>query len=1481
MQKTPVAQSLDKGLVTDTAKTNQPPNTYSYALNAVNETKEGDLLYRSNEKGNTPCSSFILPGYAQTFYPIGHVNFLNNDVLLFLATADSSQSAIAIYTGNCNALEVVLVEPCLNFNINHQIKAVYRLRKGCNRTVYFVDGYNPDRVIDIDEIINDPLTNRYIDENGNFDCTRIKLSPDALIPEIDLVSVNDSGGNLKYGVYEFAVALGDEDLNFTSWLTVTNPVPIGAGLLNGPFNLIEGGNPLLTTTTSKSISIQVGNLDTRFVFAKLAVIQTIASVTTAYEIDTFSIPSNGTPITTLDYTFAGIDVNSATVIPLTEIATARVVYDRSKTVEQQDQRLIRGNVKEKNVDYATFQRAANLITTRYVTKPIKYETMSSVQSGDFYFDNRSYLRDEIYALGIKAIWADGSETAIAHIPGRALDTDSNGGTLPQVADPSVLALEHNRKFPTNGWDSSTYTVVNADIMFGSPTGPTEVSIEDARAINKNVGDEVKRWEVFNTAYRDELNTLTDPFYSKGQLAYWESSYDYPNTTDCSSTRIYPTGKIRHHKMPDTTLEPHHINDGTDDYILPLGLEFNLQAFIAYLQANMDPQAYAQIEGFKIVRAKRDRGNKTVIDKGLAYTNVFANDSISGNTYCWQTNLFNRHGRVVRQTEGLTSLPPNPLYNTVTNIGELPPRHNFDTVPPDFGMGLKYDYESLALHSPKTKFDVGSVTGAYIKMEKEMWGKYENWGSSATWGFNEKSRASWRCQYKNYESSGQYKGTPKPDFTNRLIENKYSIGVHENLGTIPRPTINRQQLECYNLFLSDNIPYILTDTASYGGSPEDKINSFHGAPLANDYATGYYISVKEYKPGVYNQLHNLIYHEISQDVLPITTTTVEQFGGDTFISLMSFRKTFLDSTYADEQEWAAWQNLVDYFAESEINCKLRHRLSLDDSDLENTYYPYHGYTIAQIEDMIFNNDFQKVSAPNTDNAALITCYEDGKMAKTAFNYNKDYSKELVEKPCFPLPIGYDYCSDCLNTYPHRIVFSQKSYQEETFDHYLTVLANNYRDMSGHTGEIIDLFRVSDMLYIRTEYSLWELQTKPQELRTNAGNIYVATGEFFEIPPRELASSKLGYGGGQTRWDLVVTEFGALFADQISGMIFQFNNRQLSELSRLGNRKWFAQNLPSTIKSLYPEFPHTDNPASAIGTGLLGYYDPVNRRYILTKKDYKPLNKTRVTWNNSQNSWSYLLNPGSPIPLYETISNPYERVDVFENKSWTISYSLNDESWVSWHSYLPNYAFYTKDNFYTSIVSENRLYQHNTGDYQEFYETVYPYIFEYVVNQSPAQTKTFDTTSYISNTLLYDANYDEFIDVSNKTFDKAIFYNDVQTSGELDVVVKDVNNPFSSLTYDPSEIQVSHVESTWNFNGMRDMVQQTTPPQPLFDKTWGAIASQYPIDKIPNVNIVNYLKSQFEMERFRDGYMAVRLKLSDPQNHKVTVKYILTKTKDSIR
>jgi len=1476
-------------LITDTSYNNQPAGSHRFALNAINETISGDKGFISNEKGSSDCLEL------NDYKVIGSISLLDNENILFLAKEDGSNSKIALQN-NC-FLTPIVEDPCLNFSTKHPITGISKIRKGCNRVIYFRDSFNSDRSIDIDVILKNPFDNIYYD--GTWKCKLFKLSMEFEYPCLTYIKTNNSGGNLKLGTYQFSVALGDSNLNFTHPLSVTQPIPIISGQLYTNNNALEGGEASKEINTTKSINISISNLDTDFQYIKLYAIESIDNVVTAYEIET--LPINDTVI---NYTYSGIDYSASTIVDIAIINNIPAIYDNSKSMEQHDQRLIRGNLKEKQISNNIWQQAANAIKVRYVTKPIKHVNNNDVFSGDYYADTRSYMRDEVYALSISGVFSNGSTTAEFHIPGRNIDKDWNNNPLPSNSDPQGLfgSKIHNRKAPINGWDSTeyivkdvvTYPVISGGLQnwngvklnenIGDPfytLATNEVNIEDCRPLNKEAGDTIKRWELFNTAYVTETNTVNDTYYTKGQLAYWESTYDYPDIIDCKEKRVFPEGKIRHHKMPDSTLEKHHVNAAGNEYILPLGLDFDISDFKTYLQANLSSAEYDDIVGYKISRSKRDKGNKSVIDKGISFRMVEMNydfnidgEFLPNEQYLFQTSFFNKNAEVNRNSSEIRFRQfDNAVLGSVTDI--LPHEDTWESDPEAVQGGvLKHSYNYMHILNPKSQY-LNDNTFNYIKAEREIYNKIEAWGDALSWD-DDKSRASFWVKFTT-SVNNIYKGTPMPNFTNRIKFNNTLLEANEQKVFDERTVINNTQ-QFMQLAKLDNFPDISGEGVAYGGSPGHTGGSqwssqfnYSNSAISNQFANAYYIALKNYIPSQYGQLNNLTYYPINTCLL--TTDTFTLFGGDIFISEHTFRKTYIDSTFIDLDEKTWWTTQISYFVESEINCKLRHQ-SYPPTE-ESWYYPYHGTTNDKIFEVMFKCDEVKIGSD--DEGTIIGQYVLGNYCFNQFNYNISYSREQELKPNFGLPLTYDYCSNCANEFPYRIVYSEKSYQEDLVDNFKIFPANNYRDLSPNTGEIYNVFRESDQLYIRTTQSCWYIPSKYQELQTGNDAVFIGTGEFLSLPPKELTSVVNGYNGGQTSLDLVTNEYGAFYADTSSGIVFQLKGGQQKSIIE-GNRLWFENNLPFNLLNHTNQFSLLDSPTDTNGIGLIGVYDATHRRYILTKKDYYPIYPDSTVYNSIDNEWYIIIND-----TVIGVTDAYNSPDYFENKSWTISYSLDNNAWVSWHSYLPNFMYSTRNYYYSTINSNTKLQQHLVGNFTTYYGTKYPHIIEYINTENILQTKINDTIQYFNTVSEYDSTRKYWKEIPTSTFTNGMFYNDTQNTGLVDIQIKNSLDPFSSVlnTFDASEIYAEKTETSWSISKFRDMVNQTNPTQPIFTSNWDDLKTQYFIDKLPNMNVINYLKSQFEMEPLRDNYIACRLYFKPIDNQRITTKFLYNTFTNSTR
>ena len=135
--------------------------------------------------------------------------------------------------------------------------------------------------------------------------------------------------------------------------------------------------------------------------------------------------------------------------------------------------------------------------------------------------------------------------------------------------------------------------------------------------------------------------------------------------------------------------------------------------------------------------------------------------------------------------------------------------------------------------------------------------------------------------------------------------------------------------------------------------------------------------------------------------------------------------------------------------------------------------------------------------------------------------------------------------------------------------------------------------------------------------------------------------------------------------------------------------------------------------------------------------------------------------------ETIEQPIKL-----NNSWTISYSLKNKNWVSWHSYLPNFYIDIPEKFYSWKHGSNKLWRHNKlGHFQTYYGIYKPHIIEYTSSSNPVTTRIWNHIMLQTEAKTYNYDLKQYHDERYITFNKAVLYNSRQCSGEMDLVVKD--------------------------------------------------------------------------------------------------------------
>jgi len=556
----------------------------SYALNGALENFDANSISYQNEPSNEFCLNF-----PSNYHVIGnHFIQEKNKHIFFLTNPETGDSEIGYMNNNDCVYHTLCSEtttgetvcansPCLNFDINYPIhKAVHKITN-CTTEVYWTDGLNPRRYINIEQV---PYITTYTGSQNCdpivtpvLDCNKLKVQPNFSIPNIEITGT-PVGGDLVAGTYQFAVqycnASGD---GYTSYYSVTNPTSIANTQITTPdFNYRVG----------KSIALRISDVDITgyFQYFNLAVIKTINSGTSVELVGTYNIEDK---ITTVTYTGQNV-----TQIPLSlgDILEKFPYYDIAQDVTSVQDYIVWDNLT--SVDRINYQSIASNITLQWETYKLP---AGNDYSNPFYTANlRGYLRDEVYAFEIVFLLDNGKQTDGFHIPGRVKNAQ-------ELAQPDV-------------------TTANADYI--------------------GDGNPQPYWKVYNTANvlatypapTTDAGKIGDAYpYQYGEFAYWESDEEYPCNVDVWGDLAGQ--KIRHHKFPDVLVSPYFETPPityvagqiepvmqTSNPIYPIGVKIDVQQVLFLIEtSNLTDAEKAAIVGFKIVRGNRST-NKSIIAKGI-------------------------------------------------------------------------------------------------------------------------------------------------------------------------------------------------------------------------------------------------------------------------------------------------------------------------------------------------------------------------------------------------------------------------------------------------------------------------------------------------------------------------------------------------------------------------------------------------------------------------------------------------------------------------------------------------------------------------------------------------------------------------------------------------------------------------------------------------------------------------------------------------
>lgn len=541
------SNNFTKGMNQDVHPKYQEEGTYRFALNAVLETSDGEFPGISNELGNAMCAT----DFPTQKKVIGHVQADNEDIILFLFDSSvlSPEHEIGIFTPSRCTYVTVAKGACLAFSDRYPVNALFKIRNGCERVVYFTDSLNKYRVFNLTDttFTVNPSTKNIIS------CERLNYTREYRIPcittraQTNNSGILDSNGSLEVGTYAFAFRYLDKEQNPTDWIWQTRPIAIG----DEPYKLLGAANstsfydgasnnstsPFYAPKTNKSISLSITGLDLDYSYYQIGVIKRTSDDGAISGVDVLT-PTPITVATDNNFVYTGLDSQVYTTTTIDEIFAERQRLDKVVAHAQNDQRLYIGNIENESRDYSAYQRAASATKVEWVKSQLTASGFKTdVKKGEYYLKDASFMDSEVYALAVVFIHRDGTKSPAFHIPGRPADTDVDGYNPYLNNDYSGVASDGL------AWDT------------GNLGTPGAISMGTFFNTSKKL-----RWQNMSTA------TAYDSTQLKGLMGYHEATTRYPTIASCDNhadgywgrdwqgNLIVPgTTKIRHHKMPGPEL----------------------------------------------------------------------------------------------------------------------------------------------------------------------------------------------------------------------------------------------------------------------------------------------------------------------------------------------------------------------------------------------------------------------------------------------------------------------------------------------------------------------------------------------------------------------------------------------------------------------------------------------------------------------------------------------------------------------------------------------------------------------------------------------------------------------------------------------------------------------------------------------------------------------------------------------------------------
>lgn len=346
----------------------------------------------------------------------------------------------------------------------------------------------------------------------------------------------------------------------------------------------------------------------------------------------------------------------------------------------------------------------------------------------------------------------------------------------------------------------------------------------------------------------------------------------------------------------------------------------------------------------------------------------------------------------------------------------------------------------------------------------------------------------------------------------------------------------------------------------------------------------------------------------------------------------------------------------------------------------------------------------------------------------------------------MPSNYNTCV-CENL-SNVIRSSNRQIHTSPYDAYMNFQGLSYTGIPAESGLLQNIFTWENGVYAQTTDGTLVLRAKEGNLNGAVGQL-LGGSAWVENPYKIGDGIFEGYGGTVDPNAGIICRSGYVSLDYEAKEITIFNGGFKSIVGRgSGLYKYWQDSFSFCNSGCRDQM----NPS---GTHFTFGYDPEYELLLITKKD----NSGGFTW----------------------------------------SYHLPTASYISEHSYVPDFYFWDRHKLYS--VKDGDIYEHNKdGAYTTYFGEEKPFIVDVI---SANKGETFSYQNSVLDTEVNYLNKGDKPDLFDReeTLGYLTVRNQYQQTGRLPIVNEDQNDAFSSIHND-LEIRVSRRNTgKWQFNAVR--------------------------------------------------------------------------------